>query len=1238
MKNSVFSVITILLLSSCSDNADKLPSLPVQYKDVEKRKVTHVSEKSNDESEVENFLYLEEVELVSESWDMKGGLFETSTHQRTEKHVQGLLTEFSIDKPRPISKKTDSTVFVNELGEVIYRDTLVQIEQRVVKNDLPSVVDIYPLRYKDNAFLDLKYLDNINGFPSSYVYSSFVDSRGDIWFGTYGEGVVMYDGTFLTHFKSVNGLIGDRIWSISEDKEGNIWFGSLNSGVCYFDGEQFFQISEEEGLLSNFVWDIKVDDAGHVWLGTANGLSEFVFNSEGECFVRNYTENEGLSSNYILALELGDNNDIWVGTNKGLDRISEIDEEDRNIQNFFNDSLHSGDVVNSILTHSSGDLYVGTTNSGLIRINDISELLLTNKSTCVEYRESNGLISNYIKTVYEDSNNGIWLGTYGNGVVNFSAENFEVKEKDEDYSLHGIEISNSEGLSNEYVWNFSEDDNSNLWIGTDGGGVSLLKTSSFKNYTENQGLSERFVWGFAQDSSSNIWMATHSYGASVLSGDSQIKKFRTGSGLENVGIRSIEVDNNQCIWLATHTSGLFKIEKPFSNLPHITNITGVRGKGMVAFSHVDIDEKGSVWAMSKGFGLIKITDSSSYKLTEEENLFSNNLKAISTTDDNQLLLFTEEGLGVVTSYSDQKIGVNQISMNEGLSSNSVETGTIDGQGRYWIGTADAGINVYDGNFVYEISTDQGLSSVLISSMVYDDVNDDIWVGSGNGISRIDIGQRDELEVNSIENYDQQSGLKGLDTYPNSIFIDIEHRLWVGGGNSVVSLDLQNQKQTNLKPSVKLVQLDVNNQHVSFNREIEGIDFDSKRKFRNLPENPIFEIANNHLTFYFSAKDWRAPEKLKYSFLMDGPGMTPEWSEPDVKTVADFRNLSGGQYTFSVAAIGQSGVWSDVEEYSFEILPPWWLTWWAKSIYVVLLIALIFVVVKVRTIKLRKRQAVLEREVEEATEEIRAQKEQVEGQKEIVEQQHQEILDSIHYAERIQRSFLATDELLKTNLRNYFVYFQPKEAVSGDFYWAGQLKNDNFAVVNADSTGHGVPGAIMSILNVSAIEKSVDKGTTIPAEIFNEARTTIIERLKKDGSSEGGKDGMDASMISFNKDKSEMSYVAANNPIWILRAGELIEIKPEKMPVGKHDLDHVPFVGGTIALKKDDIVYTLTDGFQDQFGGEKGKKFKVKPFKRLVIENGHLSMDAQKELFEQVLNGWKGKMEQVDDICFIGIKI
>lgn len=132
--------------------------------------------------------------------------------------------------------------------------------------------------------------------------------------------------------------------------------------------------------------------------------------------------------------------------------------------------------------------------------------------------------------------------------------------------------------------------------------------------------------------------------------------------------------------------------------------------------------------------------------------------------------------------------------------------------------------------------------------------------------------------------------------------------------------------------------------------------------------------------------------------------------------------------------------------------------------------------------------------------------------------------------------------------------------------------------------------------------------------------------------------MDASIIYFDFKNNVFHYTAAQNPIWIVRSGELIEIKPEKMPMGKHDHDHIPFIGGSFEMQQGDVIYTLTDGFQDQFGGPKGKKFKIKPFKNILIENAHLPLTEQKQILKTAFENWRGDQEQVDDVCVIGVKI
>ncbi len=295
-----------------------------------------------------------------------------------------------------------------------------------------------------------------------------------------------------------------------------------------------------------------------------------------------------------------------------------------------------------------------------------------------------------------------------------------------------------------------------------------------------------------------------------------------------------------------------------------------------------------------------------------------------------------------------------------------------------------------------------------------------------------------------------------------------------------------------------------------------------------------------------------------------------------------------------------------------------ITW---SIVFSLLLVTLFTIFVYRSLKTTRKQKVI-----------------IEEQKHLVEEKHKEITDSINYAERIQRSLLASKELLNENLNESFVFFKPKDVVSGDFYWATTLSNNQFALVTADSTGHGVPGAIMSILNISCLKETVKEGFVEPSQILNHTRNKIIEILKKDGSLEGGKDGMDCSLVCFDFTNNKLTYSAANNPIWIIRGKQIMEFSPDKMPVGKHDRDTISFTQHTIELQKNDMIYTLTDGMPDQFGGPKGKKYMYKQLKELLISISDLSMSEQKEKISESLNSWIGELEQVDDITIIGIKV
>lgn len=264
---------------------------------------------------------------------------------------------------------------------------------------------------------------------------------------------------------------------------------------------------------------------------------------------------------------------------------------------------------------------------------------------------------------------------------------------------------------------------------------------------------------------------------------------------------------------------------------------------------------------------------------------------------------------------------------------------------------------------------------------------------------------------------------------------------------------------------------------------------------------------------------------------------------------------------------------------------------------------------------------------------RKQKIIIEKQKHLVDEKQKEIIDSINYARRIQYTLLAQDSLLQANLKDYFVFFNPKDIVSGDFYYAIEKEN-YFFLACCDSTGHGVPGAFMSLLNISFLNEAItERGLRKPNEILDYARVKLIENMSK----EGQKDGFDGILICMDKLKNSITYSAANNAPILVSNSTYIELQKNKMPVGVGERKE-PFTLHEVNCKEGDILYLYTDGYADQFGGDRGKKYKYKPLNELLAKNSSMTLSEQKEKLREDFTSWRGEHEQIDDVLVIGIRM
>ncbi len=260
---------------------------------------------------------------------------------------------------------------------------------------------------------------------------------------------------------------------------------------------------------------------------------------------------------------------------------------------------------------------------------------------------------------------------------------------------------------------------------------------------------------------------------------------------------------------------------------------------------------------------------------------------------------------------------------------------------------------------------------------------------------------------------------------------------------------------------------------------------------------------------------------------------------------------------------------------------------------------------------------------------------IEKQKEIVDKKQKEIVESITYAKRLQEAILPPENFINENLPENFILYKPKDIVAGDFYWAEKI-NDLFFISAADSTGHGVPGAMVSVVCSTALNRAVKEfKITDTGKILDKTRELVLETFEKSASEV--KDGMDISLLCVDTKNKKLFWSGANNPLWYIQNNALNEIKGDKQPIGKTEFPK-PFTTHEIEYKKDTTLFLFTDGYADQFGGEKGKKFKYKQLSELLFKNNELKMAQQKTILVDSFEIWKGELEQVDDVCVIGIRI
>ena len=791
------------------------------------------------------------------------------------------------------------------------------------------------------------------GLPVNNIICSATDKAGNLWFGTGGGGVSKYDGKSFTNYTMTQGLAGNVVFFIIEDKEGNIWFGTT-SGVSKYDGYRFTKYTTANGLADNFVTCVIQDLMGNLWFGThEGGVSKF----DGKTFT-NYTTTQGLADNYVRCMIQDKKGNLWFGTDAG--GVSKY-----NGSSFTNYTKAEGlanNSVNSIAEDKAGNLWFGT-NAGVSKYD-------WNHFT--NYTTTEGLADNNVFCMMEDNDGNLWFGTHTRGVSKYDGSRFTNYTK-------------TEGLPENKVSSMLKDKAGNLWITSHGGGVSKYEGNSFSYYTTAQGLATNLVFGIMQDKLGNLWFGTYEGGASKYDGNS-FTNYTKSQGLADNKIWSMIQDKAGNIWFGTDRG----VSEYDGN--SFTNYNTAQGLASDAVITIMQDKAGNIWFGTRGNGVSKFDGNSFANYTTAQGLPGNNIWSI-VQDKADNIWFGTHG-GGASKYDGNSF--TNYTIAQGLQSNFISAILEDKNGNLWFGTDGKGVSKYDGEKFTNYTTEEGLADNGISNIAEDKIRNIIWFGTTHGLS----GLKENLLNNSIrqdnefENFTKNSGQPLKDVSTGALYVDNKGIVWVASGEGKLirfnysAVNKKNAQSLNIKiQSVKinnenlcwnnLVRMRKSNKAVdsltllnemiisfgkalspealdSIGKKYGDIQLDGVSPFYPVPINLILPYNDNTITIDFVAIEPAMEKQVKYQYKLEG--YNNDWSPLSNNSTAVFGNMKAGDYTFKLKAVSPFGIWSETA-YSFKVLPPWWATWWAYTLYALLVGSIGYTLYRNHINVLKRKQAV-----------------------------------------------------------------------------------------------------------------------------------------------------------------------------------------------------------------------------------------------------------------------------------------
>ncbi|MGE0569357.1 MAG: two-component regulator propeller domain-containing protein, partial [Bacteroidia bacterium] len=768
-------------------------------------------------------------------------------------------------------------------------------------------------------------------------------------------------------------------------------------------------------------------------------------------------------------------------------------------------------------------------------------------------------------------------------------------------------IRKENGLVNNSIWSIYRDKETNLWFTSDQNGISKLASERFVMFNTKEGFLADEVKRVYEDKKGNLWLGTKD-GVTLVRGNEVV----------NLGIAELKGNND--IWAITEHEGKLLFGTPnglcYFDKGIISRIyCKDRQSQLNAVYDIYVDNSGQIWLGTQGG--VALVSNGFIEPFQEAFITKNFVNSIYQSADGTMWFSTDDGL---ISYDGKKARV--YTESDGLKKSRVRCVIPYKQNELIIATS-SGLFLYKNKKFKNISEGLSESSDEIYSVIVDK-NQNIWAGVTGGLLKI----RANNNFSNYKIYTAADGFIGAGFSQNAIILDKSNRLLIGCPKGLVVYNEHYDKENTLEPKTRLNAVEL------FFEETDWSPYSDSVTINNIPYNLVLTYDKNYLTFKYIGVSLTTPTKVKYRYMLQG--FDTDWRVSS-QTEASYSNIPPGKYKFIVYANNGEGVWNKKPiEFEFEILPPFWKTWWFYSIIVLIISFGVYSYIKIRAanFKILRQNEIIEEKNDALSY----------ANQEIAEK-NRNITDSINYAKRIQQSFITSETVMNKILNEHFVLFKPRDIVSGDFYQAFDLP-DRTIVVCADCTGHGIPGAFMSLIGISILKEISKVETSIStSDILNNLREGILDALNPERKEDGAKDGMDVTVLSILKKREngtvQLEFSGANNPLIHLTSNEngfaVNEYKGDKQPAGYYS--HMkPFTKTEINAHKGDKVYLFTDGYADQFGGLSGKKFMSKKLKTLIKEIAHLSMKEQKEKLDEAFVTWQGRLEQVDDVTVIGIKL